>query len=38
MNLKEGSLITTEQITTYGRTHVDFYKIDDETYYMDFFA
>ncbi len=31
-----GQLVTTENLVTYGRTHVDFYKIDDETYYMDF--
>ena len=32
----EGSFVTKENLERYGRTHVDFYKIDDETYYMDF--
>lgn len=29
-------LVPTERLITYGRTDVCFYKIDDETYYMDF--
>lgn len=31
-----GEPITTEHLRLYGRTDVDFYKIDDETYFMDF--
>ncbi len=31
-----GQPIKTEDLLNYGRTSVDFYKIDDETYYMDF--
>ena len=36
LGLPEGSLVTTENLEQYGRTDVDFYKIDEETYYMDF--
>lgn len=36
LNLANGAFITKEDLATYGRTDVDFYKIDDETYYMDF--
>jgi hypothetical protein len=31
-----GSLLKKEDLLRYGRTYVDFYKIDNETYYMDF--
>lgn len=31
-----GSPVSTEDLAKYGRTDVDFYKIDEETYYMDF--
>ena len=31
-----GSPVSTEDLEKYGRTDVDFYKIDEETYYMDF--
>ncbi len=36
LGLPEGSLVTKEDMERYGRTDVDFYKIDEETYYMDF--
>jgi HKD family nuclease len=29
-------LVPTEKLISYGRTDVCFYKVDDETYYMDF--
>jgi hypothetical protein len=31
-----GEPVTIEHLQNYGRTDVDFYKIDDETYFMDF--
>lgn len=31
-----GAPVTMEDLQRYGRTDVDFYKIDEETYYMDF--
>lgn len=36
LGLANGAFITKEDLLQYGRTDVDFYKIDDETYYMDF--
>ncbi len=36
LGLPNGAAVTTDDLLLYGRTHVDFYKIDDETYYMDF--
>ncbi|HCD38151.1 MAG TPA: restriction endonuclease [Candidatus Omnitrophica bacterium] len=36
MGLPQGKFITKEDLVRYGRTDVEFYKIDDETYYMDF--
>ena len=41
MNIKEAALgwletASEEDMEHYGRTDVDFYKIDEETYYMDF--
>ena len=30
------AFVTKEHLITYGRTDVDFYKIDDEIFYMDF--
>ena len=36
LGVPEGSLVTTEDLERYGRAGVDFYKIDEETYYMDF--
>ena len=31
-----GALITKEHLIEYGKTYVDFYKVDDETFLMDF--
>ncbi|MEY3787977.1 MAG: hypothetical protein RLZ75_2184 [Pseudomonadota bacterium] len=31
-----GELVTMKHLLDYGRTDIDFYKIDDENYYMDF--
>jgi hypothetical protein len=36
LGLPNGSFITKDHLLEYGRTDVDFYKIDDETYSMDF--
>ena len=36
LGLANGAFVTKEDLLRYGRTDVDFYKIDDEQYYMDF--
>jgi len=36
IGLASGEKVKLEDLQRYGRTHVDFYKIDDETYWMDF--
>jgi hypothetical protein len=36
LGLSQGREVTKENLLEYGRTDVDFYKIDEETYYMDF--
>ena len=36
LGLQEGSPVSLEDLERYGRTNVDFYKIDEETYFMDF--
>ncbi|MCC7573434.1 MAG: NgoFVII family restriction endonuclease [Candidatus Methanofastidiosum sp.] len=36
LNLANGQFVEKEDLVRYGRTDVDFYKIDDENYYMDF--
>lgn len=36
LGVANGALISIEDLQRYGRTDVDFYKIDEETYYMDF--
>ncbi len=36
LGLPNGAFVNTNDLLRYGRTTVDFYKIDDETYYMDF--
>lgn len=36
LGVASGSPVSLEDLKRYGRTDVDFYKIDDETYYMDF--
>lgn len=34
LDLPNGAFITKDDLLRYGRTDVDFYKIDDETYFM----
>jgi hypothetical protein len=36
LGLPNGARVTLEDLRKYGRTDLDFYKIDDETYYLDF--
>lgn len=36
LGLANGAFITKSDLLKYGRTDVDFYKIDDETYFLDF--
>lgn len=36
LGLASGARVTTEDLIKYGRTDVAFYKINDESYYMDF--
>lgn len=36
LGLASGAVVSAEDLRRYGRTDVHFYKIDDETYYMDF--
>lgn len=36
LGLADGAFVMTEDLHRYGRTDVTFYKIDEETYYMDF--
>lgn len=36
LGVPSGIFVTKDNLIKYGRTHVDFYKIDDETYFMDF--
>lgn len=36
LGLSNGAPVTLEDLNLYGRTDLDFYKIDDETYYLDF--
>jgi NgoFVII restriction endonuclease len=36
MGLQNGKYVTKDDLLRYGRTDVDFQKIDDETYLMDF--
>jgi hypothetical protein len=36
LGLPSGALVKREDLEKYGRTDVEFYKIDDETYFMDF--
>lgn len=36
LGLASGELVTEHDLQNYGRSSVVFYKIDDETYYMDF--
>lgn len=36
LGLPNSAFVTKDDLLRYGRTNVDFYKIDDETYLMDF--
>ena len=36
LGVDSGAPVTREHLDQYGRTDVTFYKIDGETYYMDF--
>jgi hypothetical protein len=36
LGLSDGAFVRTEDVIQYGRTSVDFYKIDEENFYMDF--
>jgi len=36
LGLGYGAYVSSLDLQRYGRTDVDFYKIDEETYYMDF--
>jgi hypothetical protein len=36
LGLPKGAFVQKEDLIRYGRTDVDFYKVDDENYYMDF--
>ncbi len=36
LGVANGKLITLNDLTNYGRTDIDFYKVDEENYFMDF--
>jgi hypothetical protein len=36
LGLGSGAFVQTQNLINYGRNYVSFYKVDDETYYMDF--
>lgn len=36
LNLPSGCPVTKADLIRYGRTDIDFFKIDDENYFMDF--
>lgn len=36
MGISNGAAFTDEAFAAYGRTSVDFFRVDDETYFMDF--
>lgn len=36
LKLANGALVQKEDLIKYGKTYVDFYKVDEETYFMDF--
>jgi len=36
LGVANGQMVRLEDLIEYGRTDVNFYKLDDETYYMDF--
>ena len=36
LNLASGEFVTREHLEKHGRNSIRFYKVDDETYYLDF--
>lgn len=36
IGVAHGKIVTKRDLERYGRTHVDFYRLDEETFYMDF--
>jgi len=36
LGIPSGHPVTKNDLHRYGRADIDFYKIDDETYFMDF--
>lgn len=36
IGIANGKLVTLNNLTSYGRTDIDFYKVDEENYFMDF--
>lgn len=36
LNVANGELVTMDDLMNYGRTDIDFYKVDEENYFMDF--
>lgn len=36
LGIPSGNAVSKSDLVRYGRTNIDFYKIDDETYFMDF--
>lgn len=36
LGLSYGSPVSTKDLLNYGRTDIDFFKFDEETYFMDF--
>ncbi len=36
LGLSSGASVTKSDLNAYGRTDIVFYKVDDETYYLDF--
>lgn len=36
LGLNSGQIVMKDDLMRYGKTYIDFYKLDEETYYMDF--
>ncbi len=36
LGIANGKVVTLNDLNTYGRSYIDFYKIDEENYFMDF--
>lgn len=36
LNVTNGELVTMNDLMNYGRTDINFYKVDEENYFMDF--